>query len=143
MSEPCCGTGKAEKSEKLVSPVEFAGRSRVHIAVNARLNVFDMAPFYQALFGVEPTTLVEKYAKFEVDDPPVNLTINEYAENARGEAVFGVQVSAMRLLTRARERLERAGFPVHPRSNRGFWAADPDGNRWELCIGTPEVASLL
>ncbi|MGH8491190.1 MAG: VOC family protein [Gammaproteobacteria bacterium] len=145
MSDACCRSNppkKSDRSDDLVSSVAFGTRSRVHLAVNVRLDVFQVARFYSALFDAKPTTLVEKYAKYELDGPPLNLTINEFAENARGEAVFGLQIKSPRGLDAAKRRLSDAGYAVQDRAD-GVWANDPDGNGWELFQKTPGVALML
>ena len=82
------------------SAVEFVTPTRVHIGLSVR-DTARSATFYQHLFAQEPTKVRPGYAKFEVADPPVNLTLNADAERQTRpgpSAHFGVQVKSMHIL---------------------------------------------
>ena len=126
------------------SAVEFAPPTRVHIGLSVR-NTDRSAAFYRHLFAQEPTKVRPGYAKFEVADPPVNLTLNADAERQTrpGPSVhFGVQVKSTETVARIAARLQAAGLA--PRWEDAVsccyavqdkaWVTDPDGNAWEIFV---------
>ena len=48
-------------------------RFHVHVAVN---NIEDGIKFYSALFGAQPTVTKADYAKWMLEDPPLNFAIS-------------------------------------------------------------------
>ena len=64
---------------------------KAHLALNVR-NVVKSTDFYQKMLGIEPSKVRTGYAKFDLQNPPLNLTLNEVAfhENHRREIVVGV-----------------------------------------------------
>ena len=124
--------------------VEFAGNFRVHVA----LNVSDLAAsirFYELLLGVPPTKQRPGYAKFEPQDPSVNLTLNETQDDVPapvGAAHFGVQVKSVGEIKQATERFQQAGFSTATEEHTTccyalqdkVWVTDPDGHRWEVFV---------
>lgn len=111
------------------------------------LNVSDVArsvAFYRAFFGVEPVKLKADYAKFDLVDPALNLTMNQRppSEALEGGRLshLGVQVESHEVVAAARERLAAAGMITldeedtvccYARQDK-VWVTDPDGNRWEV-----------
>ena len=111
------------------------------------LNVTDIArsvDFYRRFFGVEPVKLKPDYAKFDLAEPALNLTMNLRPPAADGEhgrlAHLGVQVDGHEGVDAARKRLEAAGMIAldeadtvccYARQDK-VWATDPDGNQWEV-----------
>src|SRR5437660_7940848 len=49
---------------------------KAHLSLNVR-NVEQSINFYRKLFGIEPSKVRTGYAKFDVHNPPLNLTLNE------------------------------------------------------------------
>ena len=49
---------------------------KAHISLNVK-NVSKSIEFYQKLFGIEPLKVRRGYAKFDVQNPPLNLILNE------------------------------------------------------------------
>src|SRR3989441_12227467 len=65
---------------------------KAHLAINVR-NVEQSIGFYRQLFGIEPSKVRTGYAKFDVQNPPLNFTLNEAAVNSRGAlSHLGIQV---------------------------------------------------
>jgi catechol 2,3-dioxygenase-like lactoylglutathione lyase family enzyme len=136
---------------KTQSAVEFPTPTRIHVAI-AVTDVEGALPFYRTLFGQEPTKTRPGYAKFEVLDPPVNFTLNRYASSSatQGPQHFGIQVKSTDAVRMARERLERAGYPIEVEDDvtccwavqDKVWAVDPDGHRWEVFVVTDADASV-
>lgn len=127
------------------SAIEFAGNSRVHIAL-AVVDLERSRAFYELLLGAAPTKERAGYIKFEPDDPAVNLTLNEVGEasEVRSVAHYGVQVKSEAAVREAVERFERAGYPTSLEENTTccyavqdkVWVTDPDGNPWEVFVVT-------
>lgn len=49
---------------------------KAHLAINLR-DVEQSIEFYKKLFGVEPSKVRTGYAKFNVENPPLNFTLNQ------------------------------------------------------------------
>lgn len=124
------------------SMVDFPTRSRIHM----NLIVKDLGrslAFYRVLFGQEPTKVREGYAKFELKDPPVNLSL---LEDARGGARphFGIQVKSTQVIRKAMKRYVDAGFHVYDEGTTACcfavqdktWLVDPEGRQWEVYVVT-------
>ena len=80
-------------------------RLHIHISVDA------MEPsiaFYSARFDQEPSVLKHDYAKWEVEDPHVNLAISERAGQASGLNHLGIQAQNAEELDQLHERLGKA-----------------------------------
>jgi predicted enzyme related to lactoylglutathione lyase len=68
---------------------------RPHLALTVE-SVERSIPFYEALFGVEAAKVRPDYAKFEVEEPALNFTLNQ---GERGESLgafnhAGIQVGS-------------------------------------------------
>jgi catechol 2,3-dioxygenase-like lactoylglutathione lyase family enzyme len=113
---------------------------RFHIS----LNVSDLeraVAFYRALFNKEPAKRRADYAKFELDDPPLVLSL-EPTPPGRGGALnhLGFRLPDAATLVAMQRRLEMAGIRsqreegvecCYARQTK-FWANDPDGTLWEF-----------
>jgi hypothetical protein len=110
--------------------------------------------FYQTLFGQEPTKTKPGYAKFEVADPPVNLSLNEVTGGTgrnNPAAHFGIQVKSRAAVSNASERLAAAGITTDLEEDvtccyavqNKVWATDPDGNKWEVYVVTDNDGTQL
>jgi catechol 2,3-dioxygenase-like lactoylglutathione lyase family enzyme len=114
------------------------------IRFHLSLNVSDLArslAFYRTLFGVEPAKQRADYAKFELDDPPVVLSL-EPTPRATGGPLnhLGFRMPDAASLVAMQERLERAGIRAqreegveccYARQTK-FWVHDPDQTLWEI-----------
>lgn len=126
------------------SAVQFATRSRIHMGLAVR-NLEQSIAFYRTLFGQEPTKTRPHYAKFEVAEPPVNLSLNEVGGEIGPNhpvAHFGIQVKSTDEVKLATDRLAAAGCLTTIEDNvtccyavqNKVWTADPDGNKWEIYV---------
>jgi len=115
---------------------------RIHLHINVDESNFDASvAFYNTLFGAEPTFSRERYAKWLLDDPAVNFTVevSEIAGDIPGIHHVGIQVDGDGELEAIRKSLEDAGAPLLEigRTQCCFadseknWTADPQGVRWE------------
>jgi len=114
------------------------------IRFHLSLNVSDLAKsihFYRILFGTEPAKLRHDYAKFELDDPPLVLSL-EPTPRATGGPLnhLGFRVPDSATLVAMQERMERAGVSsqreegvecCYARQTK-FWVTDPDKTLWEI-----------
>jgi catechol 2,3-dioxygenase-like lactoylglutathione lyase family enzyme len=108
------------------------------------LNVSDLAgsiDFYRVLFGAGPAKRRPDYAKFELDDPPLVLSLEPTPRAAGGPLNhLGFRLPDSATLVAMQERLERAGVPsqreegvecCYARQTK-FWVTDPDKTLWEI-----------
>lgn len=119
----------------------MAQTKKVHVALNVH-DVNRSADFYRAMFGLEPVKLKPGYAKFDVTEPALNLTLNQYGQLKDRGALnhLGVEVGSTAEVLAARERLQKAGLITFDEMNVDCcfalqdktWVTDPDGNRWEV-----------
>src|SRR5258705_8135319 len=83
---------------------------KAHLALNVR-NVEQSIEFYRRMLGIEPSKVRTGYAKFDVQNPPLNLTLNEHAFGERGAlSHLGIQVAETAVLLAMRERWDSAGL---------------------------------
>ncbi len=127
-----------------VSAVEFETNTRIHIALAVK-ELSGAIGFYRTLFGQEPSKTRPGYAKFEVADPGVNLSLNEVV-GATGPsnavAHYGIQVKSTDAVLAMKDRVAAAGLPMTVEENVSccyavqdkIWVADPDGNKWEVFV---------
>ncbi len=114
-----------------------------HIA----LNVTDIAKsvaFYRAMFGVEPVKHKADYAKFDLENPALNFTLNlSETLPAKGAlSHLGIQVSSSADVVAAGRRFAEAGLQPFAEENTNccyalqdkVWIKDPDGNAWEIFV---------
>src|SRR5947209_5852921 len=112
------------------------------IRFHLSLNVADLAravTFYRALFGTEPAKRRADYAKFELDDPPLVLSLEPHAPAAAGALNhLGFRLPDSATLVAMQRRLEEAGIRsqreegvecCYARQTK-FWVTDPDGTLW-------------
>ncbi|WP_152669697.1 ArsI/CadI family heavy metal resistance metalloenzyme, partial [Priestia megaterium] len=112
----------------------------VHVGINV-INLEQSIEFYQKVFGVKPEKVKEDYAKFLLDEPGLNFTLN-VRDEVKGNQVnhFGFQVDNAEEVTAHKERLEKEGFFAREETDTTccyavqdkFWVTDPDGNEWEF-----------
>ncbi len=121
------------------APVQFL---KAHLALNVR-NVAQSIEFYRRMLALEPSKVRPGYAKFDVQQPPLNLTLNEVAFTARGAlSHLGLQVATPDDVLRMRARWHAAGLTTHDEMQTDCcyalqdktWVRDPDGNEWEAFV---------
>ena len=114
---------------------------RPHLAITVS-DVDRSLPFYEALLGAAPAKVRPGYAKFEVADPALNLTLNA-GERGEGLGAFnhaGIQVESTDDVLAARLRLQKAGLMTRDEMDTTccyahqdkIWVEDPDGTPWEV-----------
>lgn len=116
---------------------------KVHVSVNVR-NVQNSIDFYRRMLGIEPSKVRTGYAKFDVQNPPVNLALNEVPTLAGAGALshLGIQVASTEDVLAMRERWSNAGLATRDEMQTDCcyakqdksWVSDPDGNEWEVFV---------
>ncbi len=135
-----------------------------HISLNVK-NVEESVGFYKKLFGIEPLKFIkgsttthsivkeeageesEKarfgYAKFDVENPPLNFVLNEVPYSDGGSLSHpGIQVASTDDVIKTRERWVESGLITVDEMKVDCcyalqdktWARDPDGNEWEVFV---------
>ncbi len=126
------------------SVINFLGASRVHIGL-AVADLERSRTFYKTLLGVTPTKERPGYIKFESEDPLINLTLHEVEDADRTGHLtrhYGIQVKTTQAVQEAQARFTQAGVPTRVEEHTTccyavqdkVWAADPEGNRWEVFV---------
>ncbi len=119
------------------SVVDFPTKTRFHIAINVK-SVKNVEEFYSKLFGKQPHTSREGYIKYDLQEPPLNISLNEVPKNATGDGVYGIQSRAKSELDAIRERLSELSYKavLEPGSDAspGLVAVDPEGNKWDISL---------
>ena len=122
-------------------------KSRVHMGLNSH-HFEQSVLFYEAFFAVKPVKVQPGYAKFELDEPPLNLALTQ-VDHANGNQVshFGVQVNSSQAVRAQAERLKRLELDpwveedtvcCYSRQDK-VWVRDPDGNAWETFVVHEDV----
>ncbi|MGI8542438.1 MAG: ArsI/CadI family heavy metal resistance metalloenzyme [Aridibacter sp.] len=123
---------------------------KTHISLNVT-DVEKSIEFYKKMLGVEPVKIKSDYAKFDVADPPLNLTMNQKKVEKGGSlSHLGVQVEstqAVKIVSRRwRENglltLNEMGTECCYALQDKVWASDPDGNSWEVFTVLKDVESV-
>lgn len=134
------------------SAVQFEGSSRIHMALPVR-DLERSIAFYSTLFGQGPSKTRPGYAKFEVAEPRVNLSLNQVDGNTapvHAMSHFGVQLKSMDSVRKISERLKEAVIETRIEESvtccyavqNKVWANDPDGNPWEIYVLLHDDASI-
>ena len=111
---------------------------RVHVGLKVD-DIEAAVAFYSRLFGAEPSLVRPDYAKWMLDDPLLNFSVDLHGEGTSGSAHFGIQVASQEELEQMRTWLDAAGLPRTDQDNLvcGYqlqhksWVTDPDGAMWE------------
>ena len=125
---------------------------KAHLALNVK-NVERSTAFYRKMLGIEPSKVRTGYAKFNVENPPLNLTLNEVSFKERGAlSHLGIQVASTSDVLLMREKWTAEGLLTRDEMQTSccyavqdkIWVKDPDGNEWEAFVvledNLPETA---
>lgn len=112
---------------------------RFHLSVGVA-DLDQSIEFYRTLFGEEPAVVEHDYAKWMLEDPRLNFSIN--AGFRRGVNHVGLQAETLEELGEITARLEAAQATVrdepsveccYARSTKA-WVQDPDRLQWETFV---------
>lgn len=113
---------------------------KAHLAINVK-NVENSIEFYKRMFGIEPSKVRTGYAKFDVQNPPLNFTLNQVPFEGRGAlSHLGIQVASTEDVLTMRDRWQELGLLPRDEMQTSCcyalqdkaWVNDPDGNEWEV-----------
>ncbi len=131
MTSSIWGLAKTNPQPVADSAVDFPTKTRFHIALNVK-KVDPMIPFYQVLFGVQPHTVREGYAKFDLREPPLNFSLNEVPKNAKGNGQFGIEVKNPQVIADIAKRLQASTYAWSQPSTAELQVKDLEGNTWRI-----------
>lgn len=115
---------------------------KAHLALNVA-NVENSIDFYKKMLGIEPSKVRTGYAKFDVQNPPLNLTLNQVAFQGKGAlSHMGIQVGTTEDVIAIREQWKERGLTPREEMQTTCcyalqdkaWVNDPDGNEWEVFV---------
>jgi catechol 2,3-dioxygenase-like lactoylglutathione lyase family enzyme len=115
---------------------------KAHLAINVR-DVDASIAFYRKLFGIEPSKVRSGYAKFDVQNPPLNFSLNQGAVKEAGAlSHMGIQVASTEDVLAIRKAWAEAGLFTRDEMQTDCcyatqdktWVRDPDGNEWEAFV---------
>jgi catechol 2,3-dioxygenase-like lactoylglutathione lyase family enzyme len=113
---------------------------KFHFGLNVS-NLAQSVEFYSLFFGSQPCKFLDDYAKFELRDPPLVMSLLPNSQ-LRGGTLYhlGLRMPDAAALVDVQRRLEEGG--VSTRREEGveccyarqtkFWVTDPDLNLWEV-----------
>ncbi len=108
---------------------------------HVHMHVDDLAKniaFYSAMFGQEPARTEGDYAKWMLQDPPVNFAISTRGDKP-GVDHLGIQVDSADELSALKANATKADMALldegettccYARSDK-YWVTDPQGVAWE------------
>lgn len=115
---------------------------KAHLALNVR-DVEKSIEFYRNMLDLEPSKVRTGYAKFDVANPPLNLTLNQVAFGDRGAlSHLGIQVATTEDVNAVKKIWEDKGLITREEMQTTCcyalqdkaWVNDPDGNEWEVFV---------
>lgn len=115
---------------------------KAHLAINVS-DVEASIDFYKRLLGIEPSKVRTGYAKFDVQNPPLNLTLNQVPFSGKGAlSHMGIQVAATEDVIALRDRWIESGLTPREEMQTTCcyalqdkaWVNDPDDNEWEVFV---------
>lgn len=121
---------------------------QAHIGLNVT-NLEKSIEFYSKLFGADPVKVKPDYAKFLLETPGLNFTLN-LQERVGGNQVghFGIQVESTEEVMAHKNRLAETGIGsqfdeinttcCYALQDK-FWVHDSDGNEWEFFYTKADV----
>ena len=121
---------------------ETVNALKAHLSLNVR-NVDQSIQFYRKMLGVEPSKVRPGYAKFDVQNPPLNLALNEAPVTSRGAlSHLGIQLASTADVLATRQKWNDAGLLARDEMQTDCcyavqdktWVSDPDGNQWEVFV---------
>jgi catechol 2,3-dioxygenase-like lactoylglutathione lyase family enzyme len=125
---------------------------KAHLALNVH-DVQKSLEFYRKMLDIEPLKVRTGYAKFDVQNPPLNLTLNEVAFTGRGAlSHLGIQVASTNDVLAMRDKWAESGLITRDEMQTNCcyatqdktWVQDPDANEWEVFVvlqdNLPETA---
>ena len=113
---------------------------KAHVSLNVS-NLEASVDFYRKMLGIEPFKVKPGYAKFDVANPPLNLSLLEAGRQGKGTlSHLGLQVGSTDDVVTIRNRWAAGGLQPREEMQTSCcyalqdkaWVHDPDGNEWEV-----------
>ncbi len=122
---------------------------KAHVSLNVS-NIDASVAFYEKAFGAPVTKRRPGYAKFDLVEPSLNLTMQEGPRTGVNASHFGIQVAATEDVASAWTRFKDAGLKTFTEENTTccyalqdkVWTEDPDGNLWEVFVVKGDAAEM-
>src|SRR5436190_18510316 len=144
------------EEEHMERKAEISVRAlKAHLALNVR-DVEKSVMFYRKMLGIEPSKVRLGYAKFDVQNPPLNLTLNQNTFGERGAlSHLGIQLGSTEDVLAMRQKWTDAGLATRDEMQTNCcyavqdktWIQDPDGNEWEVFVvledNLPEIKQAV
>ena len=115
---------------------------KAHLAMNVS-DVEASIEFYRKMLGIEPSKVRTGYAKFDIQNPPLNLTLNQNSFSGHGAlSHLGIQVATTDDVLAMKAAWEEKGLVPRDEMQTTCcydvqdktWISDPDGNEWEVFV---------
>ena len=116
--------------------------TRFHLSLNVS-NIERVAAFFQLVLGVAPAKIRTDYAKFELDSPPLVLSLEPNLPRDSGSLNhLGFRFANTADLLSVQQRIEAAGISTQREEGveccyakqTKFWVHDPDQRLWEFYV---------
>ncbi len=116
--------------------------SKFHLSLDVE-SLDESVRFYATLFGMPPTKHKPDYAKFDVENPAVNLTMQVKTHCClQGLNHMGLRMNTLEEVEAIKARLNASGFATEDELNTTccyavqgkFWVRDPSKFRWEVHV---------
>ena len=113
---------------------------KTHISLNVS-NIEESIEFYKKMLGTQPFKIKSDYAKFDLANPPLNLTMNQVNFEKGGSlSHLGLQVESTEDVLTIGKRWTDNGLLTSDEMQTDccyalqdkIWVSDPDGNSWEV-----------
>ena len=112
---------------------------RPHLSLDVR-HVPQSVAFYEQVFGVPPQKQTADYAKFDLAEPALNLSLVSSTGRISSVDHLGIEVSSTEEIAVWKQRLQERGILEKVEENVAccfarqdkLWFTDPDGNAWEI-----------
>lgn len=112
---------------------------RMHVGLKVD-DIEQAVEFYNRLFGREPSLQRPDYAKWMLDDPYVNFSIDLHGDGPAGTAHFGIQAPDHEGLDGLRRHVDDVDLPRSDQNDLicGYqlqhksWVVGPSGEQWEM-----------
>jgi catechol 2,3-dioxygenase-like lactoylglutathione lyase family enzyme len=109
-----------------------------HVSVHVR-SISEAVEQYRKILGIEPAKVRADYAKFEIADPPVILSLNVGGEpgtlshlGIRYPSTGDVASESVRAKNQGLDLFRQEGTTCCYAKADKFWVADADGIPWEM-----------
>jgi catechol-2,3-dioxygenase len=120
-----------------------------HVSLNVS-NIDASVAFYEKVLAVPVTKRRPGYAKFDLQTPSLNLTMQEAPRSGVNASHFGVQVASTEDVAIAWTRFKQASLKTFTEENTSccyalqdkVWVEDPEGNMWEVFVVKGDTATM-